>query len=1431
MRKYLLILALFLPSILQAGYYDLQHNKVIRDTTTILNDWEWRGNFSIGQDTYTINLDNIQKGIILYGTGTVKSNDFRGDGSLLENIKPSNISAGILPNDVLASSLLPNTSNQPYVVWVTSAIFSLNAAGGVGGGGDTLPIGTIIPYISTSSIPTDYLYCDGDEVSRETYGELFDVIGVQFGVGDGSTTFNLPDFRGVVLRGLDDGRGFDWQGSTRVVGSYQQDSLQNHTHDLRFNSSGSGSTGDFDEYINSVQNYPTWQQNAPLSVYNVLDTTYTKTNSEETVMKNVAVPFLIKYRLSAQLQRAITADKTWRVLDTIIVTEATNTITINGLNGNVDSRYKINCRFIDGAGAITNVYFLRINGDSGTNYGYQNIQGAATTPTAFRDSGTIFMYVSEGNSSGAVSQSESLLYASSGSVRSMLTTTSLDMTSNIVPTIRTHGTSWNNIVDNITSVEIGSNQTDGMAAGTVVEIMTLSTATVAVGVASQVSAIGDAVIQADQDCDNNGLLRFRVKEQDIITANTSRIDLNRDTYLLGESLSFKFGTIAQDTTTLRIDTNNKIDRFRNIIFRPATSTTTVQQIINSINDNCATCQYVIKLDYGCIDEDLVVEPYVSLEGFGYNGTQISSITVLFEETIAVPSISDTIVFKNISIENYFDAILRNNYKTLSMINCIVRASATFTADNLTEIFNFVDTVFNAKPEFLDTALVSGNSTEFSQGIDINNNIKAQLSGGEINGVVTLNNSSNLVIKNSAVEAITDSIFCEYIVNDTSVLNIDPDTLAMAKITNNTGSNEYVEVMGGISAGVISPIPIITKNVGNSINISTARCFVFDNPNQFGLPRRFNVPAVSSQTIVDKTNNYVLIDYNNGSPIYQVSTTNSNNESDTILVYKVYLENGVIHSVSNDLSGEGLPNKILKRINNVEGFGRDYGIELGTGALQSVTVSEGVGWEGVSEISFNVFSSTSNDFEFYYTTSSGANWIRISTYTAYINDRYQTPTGLVNLLPGRHVCNYIYRGIETDAHVYFILGGQHTTVELARDESIPTSRPPVINEHAVYIGKLIIHEDGFAEEIVSGWEVSADGVGTSDHLSLSNLNAGDGVGNHANAANLQGRAGGQTLNGGTGAGENLTLNSTSNATKGGVFVSTWAVFDCANNRLGIGTTQPFNIFHSIGNASWFQRFSGTPAAGANNIIAKGRGTESSPSALQNGDKIGVLAYMGYDGSSWMANPYSATIIAEVDGTVSTGDVPGAIYFQTKSQGGSLTENMRITSFGTIFMQNLSGSTGESDLRYNTTTKEIFYDTSSEDYKENISTTTSTNWIYDVTVKQYNRIGDIEKETGLIAEDLELVKPEFVNYAIFEKNGEDWIPIKSYKNISDYYNIEPNIEVQADLIREIDSGEEIEEIEEIKTIKKRPVGINYSGLIPVIIKELQLLKKRVEILEEK
>lgn len=84
-------------------------------------------------------------------------------------------------------------------------------------GSFVVPAGAVMPF-AMSSAPDGWLECDGSAVSRSTYSTLFAQIGDDYGAGDGSTTFNLPDLRGEFIRGFDNGRGVD---SGRSIGSSQ----------------------------------------------------------------------------------------------------------------------------------------------------------------------------------------------------------------------------------------------------------------------------------------------------------------------------------------------------------------------------------------------------------------------------------------------------------------------------------------------------------------------------------------------------------------------------------------------------------------------------------------------------------------------------------------------------------------------------------------------------------------------------------------------------------------------------------------------------------------------------------------------------------------------------------------------------------------------------------------------------------------------------------------------------------------------------------------------------------------------------------------------------------------------------------------------------------------------------------------------------------
>ena len=81
------------------------------------------------------------------------------------------------------------------------------------------PTGTIIAFAG-NTLPDGYLLCDGSQVSRTTYKKLFDVIGVTYGEGDGSTTFTLPNLIDRFLEGSSAAGSYHAAGLPNITGTY-----------------------------------------------------------------------------------------------------------------------------------------------------------------------------------------------------------------------------------------------------------------------------------------------------------------------------------------------------------------------------------------------------------------------------------------------------------------------------------------------------------------------------------------------------------------------------------------------------------------------------------------------------------------------------------------------------------------------------------------------------------------------------------------------------------------------------------------------------------------------------------------------------------------------------------------------------------------------------------------------------------------------------------------------------------------------------------------------------------------------------------------------------------------------------------------------------------------------------------------------------------
>ncbi|WP_313431768.1 tail fiber protein [Pseudomonas sp.] len=147
-----------------------------------------------------------------------------------------------------------------------------------------------IQAFATTTPPTGWLAADGSQVLRASYPALLAVTQGAFGWGNGSTTFNLPDLRGEVIRGLDNGRGIN---PGRALGSIELDAIQGHGHANTNQINGmSGGSGEFLSHNNGVTSSTSTSRilgPVDLAGYGAVRV------ATETRMRNVAMLWCIKF--------------------------------------------------------------------------------------------------------------------------------------------------------------------------------------------------------------------------------------------------------------------------------------------------------------------------------------------------------------------------------------------------------------------------------------------------------------------------------------------------------------------------------------------------------------------------------------------------------------------------------------------------------------------------------------------------------------------------------------------------------------------------------------------------------------------------------------------------------------------------------------------------------------------------------------------------------------------------------------------------------------------------------------------------------------------------------------------------------------------------------------------------------------------------------
>ena len=204
------------------------------------------------------------------------------------------------------------TTSSGVTVTGTLAATAVTGDGSALTGIVAIPTGAIMAW-PTESIPSGFLKCQGQAISRSTYSDLFSAIGTIYGSGDGSSTFNIPDYRGEFLRGRAEGSGNDPDRASRTnrgdgnggdnVGTKQDYAVINHSHG---NNSGGNShygynsnTNNTGQFSKSGHGYYSNQSHSGSIVHSMsYGTNYANVNghvtNNEVRPRNVYVHWIIK---------------------------------------------------------------------------------------------------------------------------------------------------------------------------------------------------------------------------------------------------------------------------------------------------------------------------------------------------------------------------------------------------------------------------------------------------------------------------------------------------------------------------------------------------------------------------------------------------------------------------------------------------------------------------------------------------------------------------------------------------------------------------------------------------------------------------------------------------------------------------------------------------------------------------------------------------------------------------------------------------------------------------------------------------------------------------------------------------------------------------------------------------------------------------------
>lgn len=438
------------------------------------------------------------------------------------------------------------------------------------------------------------------------------------------------------------------------------------------------------------------------------------------------------------------------------------------------------------------------------------------------------------------------------------------------------------------------------------------------------------------------------------------------------------------------------------------------------------------------------------------------------------------------------------------------------------------------------------------------------------------------------------------------------------------------------------IPTIADNGDGSITVGDGEYHLSTRTD--GKGTQSYVITGGTYTLTDNTTNYLVADYNSGTPIVHVITdVNLINETTVVPIYTAYRNGTTLHYQNWDALGVALANKVHQSIVKTQRYRREYGLGISEYPTRYLSVGNGRVWVGAVPVSVDAISTSTDNLRLFY--HSGGTWT-VSVQSQYNNTQYDNGTNLVTLTSNRYAVNWLFRGIESQKHLYVVLGTGDYTLAQAQEAVLPAI-PIAISSHAMLIGKLIVQKSATtATSIQSAFEVQFSTATPNAHNDLTGRDVSDthpsGSISFSPTGTITGTTVYQALTqldshdiASVGVSGTNTKQITLTKNSGGTLTTTFTDLDNQTlSNSASGSTRTITI--SGGNSTSFNVNGGNAASVANSITFNNSGSGDVSGSTYNGSAAKTVSYNTLGALPTSAISGTANYISKFTGTNTIGN---------------------------------------------------------------------------------------------------------------------------------------------------------------------------------------------------